>query len=825
MPAEIKKEIELEIAHVLFIDIVAYSRMAIDDQRAAIEELNQVVQSTDEFQKAESANRLLKIPTGDGMALVFYRSPEAPVECALEISRALKEHPRLKLRMGVHSGPVSGVVDVSGHVNVAGEGINMAQRVMDCGDAGHILLSKRVAEDLQQLSHWRPHLYDLGEYEMKHGVRVSIVNLFTAELGNSERPRSLSKAPEKADTALPAQTSPKKGRAHLLIGIGIFFVIFSLIVLAIVALIFTPAILRSRQAALPIPVQEQERPSGASLPAPEKSIAVLPFENLSSDKENAYFTDGVQDEILTDLAKIADLKVISRTSVMQYKTGIARNLRDIGQQLGVAHLLEGSVQRAANRVRVNAQLIDARTDAHLWGQTYDRDLADVFAIQSEVAKAIADQLQAKLSPNEKAAIERPPTTDVSAFDLYSRAKNLLITTSFSANVGPKLLQAVDLLNQALARDPSFFLAQCQLAYAHDELYFLGIDRTPARLALAEAAVEAAFRLRPDAGEAHLARAEHLYRAHFEYDEALAELEIARRTLPNDPHVFELTGYIARRRGHQEEGLRNLQRALELDPRNFFTLQQIALSYLNLRRYSDEAAILDRALSIKPDDVDTKVIRSLIALDSKADTRPLHQTLDEIRAKDPDAIKSVADTWFNCALAERDPAGAGNALLALGENFFGNDAVHLYRSFGEGLIARMMKDEPKARAAFTAARTEQEKRMQEQPDYAPDLCVLGLVDAGLGRKEEALREGRRAIELLPYEKDSINGAHMIEYFAVIATWVGEKDLALEYLAKAEQLPGYGTISYGQLKLMPYWYPLRGDPRFEKIVASLAPKEKQ
>jgi serine/threonine-protein kinase len=287
----------------------------------------------------------------------------------------------------------------------------------------------------------------------------------------------------------------------------------------------------------------------------------------------------------------------------------------------------------------------------------------------------------------------------------------------------------------------------------------------------------------------------------------------------------LTGYIARRRGHQEEGLRNLQRALELDPRNFFTLQQIALSYLNLRRYSDEAAILDRALSIKPDDVDTKVIRSLIALESKADTRPLHQTLDEIRAKDPDAIKSVADTWFNCALAERDPVGAGNALLALGENFFGNDAVHLYRSFGEGLIARMMKDEPKARAAFTAARTEQEKRMQEQPDYAPGLCVLGLIDAGLGRKEEALREGRRAVELLPYEKDSINGAHMIEYFAVIAAWVGEKDLALEYLAKAEQLTGYGTITYGQLKLMPYWDPLRGDPRFEKIVASLAPKEKQ
>ncbi|TMP90148.1 MAG: hypothetical protein E6L08_13630 [Verrucomicrobia bacterium] len=469
--AEPKPDLPLEIAHVLLIDVVGYSKLLVNEQIELLQELNQIVRGTECFRAAETKGKLIRVSTGDGMALLFFHSPEEPARCALEISRTLQGHPHIQLRMGVHSGPVNQVTDVNDKTNIAGS----AQRVMDCGDAGHILLSKRVAEDLQQLSHWRPHLYDLGEYEMKHGVRVSIVNLFTAELGNSERPRSLSKAPEKADTALPAQTSSKKGRARLLIGIGIFFVIFSLIVLAIVALIFTPAILRSRQAALPIPVQEQERPSGASLPAPEKSIAVLPFENLSSDKENAYFTDGVQDEILTDLAKIADLKVISRTSVMQYKTGIARNLRDIGQQLGVAHLLEGSVQRAANRVRVNAQLIDARTDAHLWGQTYDRDLADVFAIQSEVAKAIADQLQAKLSPNEKAAIEKPPTTDVTAFDLYSRAKNLVLTTTFSAVNKQKLLQAVDLLSQALARDSFFFLAQCQLAYAHDQLYFLGID--------------------------------------------------------------------------------------------------------------------------------------------------------------------------------------------------------------------------------------------------------------------------------------------------------------------------------------------------------------
>jgi len=814
MAAEIKQEIALEIAHVLFIDIVAYSKMATDDQRAAIEKLNQIVQATDEFRKAESENRLLKLATGDGMALIFYHSPEDPVECALEISRVLKEqHPELRLRMGVHSGPVNGVVDVNGHANVAGAGINMAQRVMNCGDAGHILLSKRVAEDLEQFKHWRPHLYHLGECEVKHGDKIDIVNLFTAELGNRQLP---SKFAPVAAAVSAAETSPSH-RKYVLIGGAVIAVIaLGLLLFKIVG---TP--LRGvRQNA----VTEQGRPGGASLPVPEKSIAVLPFENLSRDPDNAFFTDGVQDEILTDLAKIAELKVISRTSVMQYKTGVARNLREIGQQLGVAHLLEGSVQRAANRVRVNAQLIDARNDGHLWAQTYDRDLADVFAIQSEIAKAIADQLQAKLSPSEKSAIEQPPTTDVTAFDLYSRARNLILTTSFSATSRPTLLQAVDLLNQAIARDPSFLLAQCQLAGAHDQLYFVGNDHTPARLALAEAALQAAFRLRPDAGEAHLARAENLYHGYLDYDGALAELDVARRTLPNDPRIFELTGYILRRRGKHEEGLQYLQRAIELDPRNFFTLQQMALSYVNQRRYSEEAVVLDRGLAIKPDDVETRIARALVDFDSKADSRPLHQTIDSIRAKNPSGIQSVADTWLNCALAERDPAAAVDALVALGENNFGMDTAQFgefRRSFGEGLIARMMKDEVKARSAFTAARVEQEKSVQVQANYGPVLCVLGLIDAALGRKEEALREGRRAVELLPLAKDSISGAAMIEYLAVIAAWVGEKDLACEQLSIAARLPG--SLSYGQLKLLPYWDPLRGDPRFEKIVASLAPKE--
>ena len=591
-------------------------------------------------------------------------------------------------------------------------------------------------------------------------------------------------------------------------------------VLAVVAIaLFAYQVWRSKSTVESVTSSSRSEETTASIP--KKSIAVLPFENLSRDPDNAFFTDGVQDEILTDLAKVADLKVISRTSVMQYKTGAQRNLREIGQQLGVAHLLEGSVQRAANKVRVNAQLIDARNDAHLWAQTYDRDLADVFAIQSEIAKAIADQLQAKLSPSEKAAIEQQPTADVTAFDLYSRAKNLNLTTSFSAIGGKNLLQAADLLNQALARDPSFFLAQCQLAYAHDHLYFLGIDHTPGRLALAEAAVNAAVRLRPDAGEAHVARAEHLYRGYLDYDKAVAELEIARRTLPNDPRVFELTGYIARRQNKQEEGLRNLERAVELDPRNFFTLQQIALSYASLRRFSEELAVLERALSIKPDDVETKVTRALVALDWKADPRPLRETLDEIRAKDAEAIKTVADNWLLCTLAERDAAAAESALGALGDNFFGNDAIQLRRTFGEGLIARMMGNQAKARAAFTAARAEQQKIVDSQPDYGPALCVLALMDAALGRKEEALREGQRAIELLPVEKDSINGAHMIKYFAITAAWVGEKDLACDRVAEAVRLPG--QMSYGQLKLLPFWDPLRGDPRFEKIVASLAQKE--
>ena len=816
MPDEQKTQLRLEIAHVLFMDIVGYSKLLIDEQSEALQELNQIVHKTDAVRAAEAAGQLIFLPTGDGMALVFTGSVEDPVECALQISQRLRAQPSLPVRMGIHSGPVHHVSDVNQRENIAGAGINIAQRVMDCGDAGHILLSKRVADDLAQYRRWQPYLHDLGDFEVKHGVVVSVVNLYADVVGNPEPPAKLKHGKRLRPPAAASERAKRSTNLVALLIIG-----FMLFTIAVLAIIFAPAILkqtRARGTTTPAPAASVA-PSAASIP--EKSVAVLPFENMSRDPDNAFFTDGVQDQILTALAKVADLKVISRTSVMQYKTGTPRNTREIGQQLGVAHLLEGTVQRAGNKVRVNAQLIDARSDAHEWAENYDRPVDDVFAIQSEIAKKIADQLQAKLSPTEKSAIEEAPTRDVAAFDLYTRAKTLLLTTSFSALAAQNYFKAVDLLDQALTRDPSFFLAQCQLAYVHDNMYFLGIDHTPARLAAGDSAVNAAFKLRPDGGEAHLARAEHLYRGYLDYDGALAELEIARRTLPNDPRVFELTGYIARRRGNQEEGLRNLQRAIELDPRNFFTLEQIALSYLNLRRYADEAVVLDRALAIKPDDVDTRVVRALIPFDAQADPRPLRDTIEKIRAADPEAIKSVADSWVICALAQRDAASAESALRALGDNAFGADAVRLPSAVIEGVIGRMTKNEDKARAAFTAARAVQEKRVQEQPEWGPALCVLGLIDAGLGRKEDALREGRRAVELLPVQKDALNGAHMIEYFAIIAAWVGEKDLACKQLAAVAPLEST-SISYGQLKLLPYWDPLRGDPRFEKIVNSLAPK---
>jgi serine/threonine-protein kinase len=548
-----------------------------------------------------------------------------------------------------------------------------------------------------------------------------------------------------------------------------------------------------------------------------RGIAVLPFENLSDDKSDASFVDGMQDDVLTKLAKIADLKVISRTSVMDYRG--KRNLRQIGNDLRVSHVLEGSVRRAGAHLRLNAQLIDTRSDTHVWAEQYDRDLDDLFSIQSEIAQKVAERLNAKVTSAERLAIEEKPTNDLVAFELYSRANNIWGITWGREDAS----QAIDLLNQAVARDPSFFKAYCKLAVIHDQLYFYGLDHTPARLAAAEAAVEKAFRIRPNAGEAHLARAFHLYNGYLDYDGALAELELARRSLPNDPRIFSVTGYIQRRQGRWEEAIRSLERAIELDPRNLNALGNIADSYGMIRRYAEQKSKLDRMLAIEPNNVGVKAVRAFVELDWKADTGPLHQLIDEIRMTNPAAMPKIAFRWLPCALAERDIAAAKDALLASDEFPLGLNAVNFTRPFAEGVIARMANDEHNAQLAFTVARAEQEKTVQAQPNYGPAWCVLGVIDAALGRKEAALREGRRAVELLPVEKDPVNGMVMIKYLAMIAAWVGEKDLACEQLATAVRHPTSGLdLSYGELKLMPWWHPLRGDPCFEKIVASIAAK---
>jgi len=549
-------------------------------------------------------------------------------------------------------------------------------------------------------------------------------------------------------------------------------------------------------------------------------IAVLPFENLSEQREDAAaFVDGVQDDILTKLARIADLKVISRTSVMEYRD--KRNVRQIGNDLRVSHILEGSVRRIGTRFHMNAQLIDARTDAHVWVEQYDRDLSDLFAIQSEIAQKIAGQLRAKISSAEKLAIERKPTGDLVAFELYSRAK---INDPSRAGAAA-LRQTIELLNQAVARDPSFFDAYCGLAWFHDLLYFYGFDHTPARLASAEAALQAAFRIRPNGGEARLARAYHLYNGYRDYDGALAELETARQSLPNDPRVFELTGYIQRHQGRWEESTRNLERTFDLDPRDVSMLNQIGDSYAFLRRYAEQKSTFDRILAIEPNSLEAKAECAFVEVDWKADTGPLHQLIDQIRATNPAATPKIydSDARLVCALAERDVAAAKEALTASNDILLGEDTVYFTRSFVEGVIARMTNDEQNAQLAFIAARAEQGKIVQAQPEYGPAWCMLGVIDAALGRKEEALREGRRAVELLPVEKDSIFGMVMIKYLAMTAAWVGEKDLACEQLARAVRPRGGCRLSYGELKLMPWWDPLRGNPRFEKIVASLAAKE--
>jgi TolB-like protein/Flp pilus assembly protein TadD len=778
MTPESENNLRLEIGHVLFIDLVGYSKLLIEEQKERLRQLTEIVLAT--TQVAEASNeRLVRLPTGDGMALVFRNSAEEPAHCALEITQALKSHPEVAVRMGIHSGPVSEVSDVSGRTNITGGGINMAQRVMDCGDAGHILLSKHVANDLQEHRQWASWLHDLGECEVKHGVRLGIVNLYSDEVGNSQLPKKFQVLKRHRVrvrwTALAA----------------------ALLLIAIIAAAF---FIVSRKAATP------------ASNAPEKSIAVLPFENLSEEKANAFFADGVQDEILENLAKIADLKVISRTSVAGYKSGVVRNLRQIGKQLGVAHVLEGSVQRAANRIRVTAQLIDARNDSHLWAEHYDRALDDVFAIQSEIARTIADQLHAKLSPTEKSAVDIPPTKDLEAYDLYLRARALYADTSDPFHAQEKLPEAARLLDAAVARDPNFLLAWCQLANVHDLMYFQGHDHTPARLEQANKAVQAALRIQPNSGEAHLAFAYHYYAGFRNYSRAREELAIARRTLPNNAELFFRTGVFDYRQGLWDEATGNLERAIELDPRNLQYVTQMALCYQPQRRYLDETRMWERALGIVPGDPNTRVCKAEVLANWKADMKPYQTTLAALVAENPKVASDVDDPLF--ALRERTVDAAERVLRNYPADGIQYYSVAYPRAYWEGVVRQWQGDNAKARAAFTSARNEVDKVLQEQPEFPAALSLLGMIDAGLGRKEEAIREGKRACELLPMSKDAVDGVAFVVNLAQIFAWTGEKDLAIAQLNAALKVPN--DLHYGEMRLHPLWDLLRDDPRFDKLM---------
>ena len=805
-PAAAKPDLPLEIAHLLLIDVVGYSKLLVNEQVEVLQELKQVVRSTECFRAAEACGKLIRVATGDGMALLFFQSPEEPVQCALEISRGLQGNSQTQVRMGVHSGPVNRVADVNDKTNIVGSGINVAQRVLDCGDGGHILLSKHVADDLSQYRHWQPYLHDLGECEVKHGLRLHLFNLYKDGLGNPQTPEKLKRRRWKQESPAVRPVIPPRAPKILLTAA----LVVSAVALAISVSIFL------RRASSSVAGIAAEGPAISIL---EKSIAVLPFANLSDDKQNAFLADGVQDEILNNLVKVADLKVISRTSVMQYKSGISRNLREIAKELGVAHVLEGSVQRVGGRVRVSAQLIDAKSDAHLWAEHYDRNLADVFAIQSEVAENIVAQLKANLSQRERAAIDVRPTRDAEALDLYLQAKELINTFHDTPNWKETLLKALRLLDEAISRDGNFALAYCLATRANEALYWFNLDHAPVRLAQARTMAQKALALAPDSGEAHLAQELVYYHGDRDYARAREELAIARRELPNDAEVYSVTGWIDRRQGRWQDAVENQEKAAELDPRNSKILNDLAILYDVLRRYDEEESVFDRAIAANPATATYfQLMRAEIEL-QKGNRETARKLLDGLPSGyDPDG--AATSTRIDLALYQRDPASAAKILAESKlEELVGSTGSLLPRSWFEALIARAQGDAQKARDAFVVAGSKIETKLQQQPYDGLLLSMAGLIDAGLGRDKEALAKGRRAVELRPISDDALDGAVVITNLAMTYAWLGDNKSAIERLNFLAKTPG--GPDYGELKFDPAWDGLRGDAQFTKIVEGLRP----
>jgi TolB-like protein/cytochrome c-type biogenesis protein CcmH/NrfG len=555
-------------------------------------------------------------------------------------------------------------------------------------------------------------------------------------------------------------------------------------------------------------------------PGKDKSIAVLPFQSLSEAKNDAYFADGVQDQILTNLAKVSDLKVISHTSVRQYETGAERNLREIARQLGVAYIVEGSMQRAGDRLRINATLIDARTDAHIWAETYDRTAADLFAIQSDLAQSIVTQLKAKLSPKQKAEIEERPTKDLVAFELYLQAKAIIDSYINATDVRAALLQALKSLDESIQRDPNFVSAYCYTARANDLLYFFDLDPTPERISLADAAVKAALRLRPDSAEAHFALADYLFRCQRDYNRALEELAIARPGLPNNTPFLILSGYINRRRNHFPEAERDFSTAFALDPRNPNAYNLLADTYVLQRRFPEAVHVYDNVLAAGEQVPIVRFRRASQIFYGTCNSGPLREILASAPEMDVAGGQTPARSML--AMIDGNYAEAERFLAASPRQDFQDLDFSFYypKAWFEAMIARAKGDAAEAIAAFRKCRAILEQRLVVKPEHARTIAVLAQVDAGLGQKELAIREAQHAIDLMPISKDIYDGALVLESLAQVYTWSAERDRAIELVQKLVSMPSY--INYGRLKLHPLWSPLRGDPRFEKIVNYLAPK---
>jgi TolB-like protein/Flp pilus assembly protein TadD len=787
--------LHLEVGHILFLDIVGYSKLLSDEQKELVQELNQIVRETEQFRAAEAEGKLTRLPTGDGMVLVFTGNPEAPVECALEISKALQSHPNLKVRMGIHSGPVNPVADVNDQVNLLGAGINVAQRVMYCGDAGHILLSKHFAEDLEHYAHWRPHLHDVGTVEAKHGARIPIVNFYTDKLGNSALPAKL----RRAKTAFRFKSAA----------------VVALLLIAVLGIGFWML------------HRSQARFMNAAGAIPSRSIAVLPFENLSEDKANAYFADGIQEEILTRLATIADLKVISRTSTQQYQ-GKPHNLREIAKQLGVANVLEGSVQKAVDQVRVNVQLLNAQTDSHLWAETYDRKLTDIFSLESEIAKGIAESLQSKLTGREERALAVVrPTNNPEAYDAFLhglafdfRSRTLLVSIDL-------VWKAAGLYERAVQLDPNFAIAWARLSRADALLYFNGEDTTPAtRRAEAKRALENAQKLDPNSPETLLALGYYQYWVLRDYGPAKTTFGRVSKALPGNSEVPVALGYITRREGQWDQSIAYFQQALALDPRNVELLIDTASTHGMLRRFPAALELYDRVLDITPNDPDVMAAKGAI-YQAQGNLQEAARLLSEInwrtRSEDTLAIK------IGQLRLERNYAEAVRLLQARQAQFhFDSERVKGREQVVLALTQRLAGDMAAAKATAEQARDTLEKLYRDQPDNAFVAAPLSQAYAAMGAKDSALKEAQRAIMLLPRAKDPVIGPAIEENLAFIQTIFGENRRAISTLTQLLQTPYNNTllappivVTPALLRLDPLWDPLRADPAFQKLCEEKQP----